>query len=155
MTFEESCKEKIGGWLIFLYINLFVLGVYNILTGVGYLFYMDGTNLDRYFYEGIIFSLISIIIGLYSFYCGYNIFKKDKNAIRTTKKFLIFYISIYLITGIYYFLDSWLNNSLMSSNFLETLFYQIIFQLPKIIFFLIWYLYLTYSKRVKYTFNVV
>ncbi len=150
--FDESVPryDRVGGWLLLLCVSLTILGplatLYNLTTGyseVQELF--DATPGLRTLYSA--YSILSVGLGLFSLWAGFSLWTRMAGAVDRAKKYL------YAVLGysvILYFLPTMAGLPEEMSTEMQNI--MAIASFRSVIYVVIWYLYLTKSKRVRGTY---
>ena len=156
--------QGIGGWLLFFCVCLTVftplVGIFALSTF--FLVYHDPTLALQFFGPAIfkykllvsVAFLLSLGVILGGLYCGIQLLKKVPNAIKITKTFLVygFLFSLFNV-GIKYFIYHNIGSAEDSGLYSVNSNRELLVELSQaVIYFGIWYSYLTNSKRVKNTF---
>ena len=149
---EEISRTGVGGWLVLLCLALIIFSpARNIYT-----LYSTYEVVSPLFsgYPGIkglsyvTFALFSIVI-VFSVYAGIALWTIKPYAVKITKIYLITFLVINLTQPALLFLFE-LPQELVDAS-LEAPFS---FYIQPIVFFIIWFSYLTFSERVKETYNI-
>ena len=132
---------KVRGWLLFFVFTLAILLVNQIANILIYLDYVrsipDGGSVKE-----IIIALICVdaCLGLYALYVGVQLWNIKVGAVRVAKTFLVVQFVVVLGQTAVWVL-------ILDSD-------EILNDIGSLVYGVIWYSYLTYSKRVKATFNL-
>jgi len=143
-------NHGVRGWLVLFIVSLTFLGPLRLLSDIQ----KESEYLARYFERAprlptivLISNIIMACVIVFSFYTGVSLLKKWRKAVRVAKMFLVSSFIIFIILP---FLP-------LTVDIPESLRDQILDQawyLPiQLIYPLVWYAYLTYSKRVAATYN--
>jgi hypothetical protein len=148
--------QGVRGWLLFLCLNLTIIIPFSFLmqiNGALKLFYLPGMQLHQLiFKQSLLYNIISmaamILLTIFSFCAGLSLWGIKKNATKITKKFLITQLSsmviIIVIRPLMVFsLDG---NANTIGDIIKSL-------IPFLSYFSVWYLYLSYSRRVHNTYG--
>ena len=155
---EKSVKidkkyKRVGGWLLLFCLSLVIfipaISFFNIATGL-----QDSIdyNLFSLFPKFLILSIFDIIISIgliiFAIIAGFELIMIRQNAVSIAKKFLIIYLlyGILINFGLYFVDLPFGSYSYINSQVGRNIF-------TSLIYFGIWYSYLSSSKRVKMTYQ--
>ena len=153
---ERRGPRGVRGWLLFLCLNLTIiipfLSLYQVNVALR-IFYLPGAQIQIVIFKhalfyNIITIVIMLFISIFSFFAGLKLWVEKPRAEKTAKIFLLTQLSlVIIIIGIRLIVPS-------SFDIYTSAFKTIITGLiSSISYFIIWYLYLTYSRRVRNTYG--
>jgi hypothetical protein len=153
---EKPGPQGIRGWLLFLCLNLTIIIPFSFLYQVNcawQIFYSSGTQVQIViFKQSLLYNVISItamiFLSMFSFYAGLRLWGTKPQADKTTKLFLITQLTLMTII---LSLRPLLLFSLDGNA--DSLGDIIMGLIPYISYFMVWYLYLCYSRRVRNTYG--
>jgi hypothetical protein len=149
--------EGVRGWLLLLCINLIILvpafSLYQTICMVDLLVLPQYRILlalwsKSYYYLNITMIFIMIFFAIYSFYSGWQLWKKKDGAVKTTKAFLI--VQLFLTLAALGLQQSMLSQAAGSGYAAVYVKGQLI---TAILYFSVWYTYLIKSRRVHNTYG--
>jgi hypothetical protein len=155
---EKRGPQGVKGWLLFLCLNLTIIIPFSFLYQANCalrIFYSSTMPLQTVIFKHfLIYNIINvaamIFLSIISFYAGLSLWGVKQKAVKIAKIFLITQLSIIFIIIIarpsMIFSLEWNVNSL--DDIIKSL-------IPFLSYFTIWYLYLSYSKRVHNTYDVL
>jgi len=149
--------QGVRGWLLFLCLNLTIIIPFSFLyqiNGALKIFYLPGMQLHQLiFKQSLLYNIISmlsmILLTIFSFYAGLSLWGLKQKAIKITKMFLITQLSLMvIIIAIRPFMEIFISGNANSiGDIIKGL-------IPFLSYFSVWYLYLSYSKRVHNTYSI-
>jgi hypothetical protein len=153
---ERRGPRGVRGWLLFLCLNLTIiipfLSLYQVNCALR-IFYLPGAQIQRVIFKhALLYNILTIAVMLFltifSFYSGLKLWGEKPKAEKTAKIFLltqlfliIIIFSIRLIVPFYF------------DSYTFTLKIIITALIPSMFYFMVWYLYLSYSRRVRNTYG--
>ena len=149
--------QGVKGWLLFLCLNLTIIIPFSFLYQTNCalkIFYLPGMQLSQLiFKQSLLYNIMSIAVMIFlaimSFYAGLSLWGLKKKAIKITKMFLITQLSLMvIIIAMRPFMAFSLGGNANSiGDIIKGL-------IPFLSYFSVWYLYLSYSRRVQNTYGV-
>jgi hypothetical protein len=149
--------QGVRGWLLFLCLNLTIIIPFSFLYQFNCalkIFYFPGMQLHQLiFKQSLSYNMISlmvmIILAIMSFYAGLSLWGLKQKAIKITKIFLITQLSLMvIIITIWPFMAfSLVGDTNSIGDVIKAL-------IPFLSYFSVWYLYLSYSRRVHNTYSI-
>lgn len=145
----EDYKNGVGGWLLFFIITIFISILMSSISVYG--LNLEQTGYSSYDSYIVFISIITVILMLFGIYVIYSLFKRKNSAISLAKKYLIFRVILPVITFATFglFAASSIPSDMASEEYQGI----ILSGVGGIIYVIIWYLYLSKSKRVNATYN--
>ncbi len=148
----DTRYEKVGGWLLLFCVALTII---NPLGTTANLFY-GYTKTSPLFghIPGlkktiITDTILSVALMCFSVYAGVRLWKITAGAVEVAKRYLMVYLGYNIFTLALPFIYG------IPERFADPIFKQLSKAFPfAAAYFTIWYLYLTYSKRVKGTYKI-
>ncbi|MBN1384163.1 MAG: trypsin-like peptidase domain-containing protein [Elusimicrobia bacterium] len=133
---EENLKYKdVGGWLLFFCISLTIINpLYNLVEIINML-----KSFTVFVFIGSIFD---IGLSIYGIYAGMSLWKIRPHAVKTAKRFLL--VSLIYVVSITVLL---IILGIINEEFIKI-------ATRSVVYFIIWYSYLSKSKRVKETYGL-
>jgi hypothetical protein len=153
---ERRGPRGVRGWLLFLCLNLTIiipfLSLYQVNVALR-IFYLPGALIQIVIFKhALLYNILTIVImlfiSIFSFFVGLKLWVEKPRAEKTAKIFLLMQLSlVIIILSIRLLVPS-------SFDIYASAFKTIITGLiSSISYFVIWYLYLTYSRRVRNTYG--
>jgi hypothetical protein len=152
----ERGPQGVRGWLLFLCLNLTIIIPFSFIlqiNGVLKIFYLPGMQLNQLmFKQSLMYNIVSmvamILLSIFSFYAGLSLWGLKNNATKITKLFLISQLSLMVIIFAIrpFMVGSLGGNANSIGDVIKCL-------IPFLSYFSVWYLYLSYSRRVHNTYG--
>lgn len=146
ITAKNSSHERIGGWLLFFLFGLFIFGVINFFKGISDIeFLLHTPELTRE-WRYVLICLDTLYFGgliAFPLYVIYAFAELKENAVSLAKMFIVLIFSNNLITLIFSVIN---NEATLDTTSYRSSFHMFI---NSIIYSIIWFLYLSISKRVN------
>ncbi|MCX5891306.1 MAG: DUF2569 family protein [Deltaproteobacteria bacterium] len=149
--------QGVRGWLLFLCLNLTIIIPFSFLYQTNCalkIFYLPGMYLNQLMFKQSllynIFSMVAmILLTIFSFYAGLSLWGLKHRAVKITKLFLITQLSLMVIIIVMrpFLAFSLGGNANSIGDVIKGL-------IPFLSYFSVWYLYLSYSRRVHNTYGV-
>jgi len=153
---ERRGPRGVRGWLLFLCLNLTIiipfLSLYQVNCALR-IFYLPGTQIQLIiFKQSLLYNIFTITVMLFlcisSFFAGLKLWAEKPRAEKTAKIFLIAQLSlIIIIFGIRLIMP------FSFDSYTNTLKIIITGLISSMSYFIVWYLYLSYSRRVRNTYG--
>jgi hypothetical protein len=154
---EKRGPQGVRGWLLFLCLNLTIIIPFSFIYQTNCalkIFYLPGMQLNQLiFKQSLLYNIISmavmILLAIMSFYAGLSLWGLKQRAVKNTKLFLITQLSLMVIIVVIrpFMAFSLGGNSNSIGDIIKGL-------IPFLSYFSVWYLYLSYSRRVQNTYGV-
>ena len=153
---ERRGPRGVRGWLLFLCLNLTIiipfLALYQVNIALR-IFYLPGAQIQLVIFKhALLYNILTIVImlfiSIFSFFAGLKLWGEKARAEKTAKIFLLSQLSLVIIILSIRLLVPF------SFDIYNSAIKPIITGLiSSISYFIIWYLYLTYSRRVRNTYG--
>jgi hypothetical protein len=154
---EQKSLEGVKGWLLFFCISLVFITPYFTLYNKYYIREKFSPLFDYYTLfrtTWVIGTILSVALAVFSIYTGVGLWIKRKNAVNIVKKFLVFAAIYLIIESILPFVTALFTVGFSSTYTADTFSLMIAGIFRAILYFAIWYAYITNSKRVKATYHL-
>jgi len=150
VTMEKYCGVR--GWLLLFCIALTILSP--LVTLVTFLLsFQTAQDVAAYYPRFMTITIIDLVLSvglmIFSIYAGVLLWRVKPNAVRIAKRYLIIFIIYAIVSSVLPLMAG------LPDKIVEAMIGELIKGLVKsIVYFVIWYSYLTISKRVKATYNM-
>ncbi len=155
---QRDREREVRGWLLFLCINLTLIipfsCIYEASSALGMFFPGAGSIQVFLFRQSLSYHLgviaATTILAIFSFYAGLSLWQLKPKAVKTVKLFLITYLLLmmFLIALRPFMVFSLGANPASFGDTIPRL-------IPFLCYFSVWYAYLSFSRRVRLTYQIL